>query len=400
MRKIQVVFAVLLFSLTSFFGGYYFGQRGFLIEFKKNPPKINIINREPKEQTVDFKGFWVVWDSLNKKHIDRPLNGQKLLYGAISGMASAVGDDYTNFFPPEQNKIVTSSLNGVYEGIGAELALDENKQIIIVSPFEGSPAKLAGIMPSDRILEIDGVSTFGKNLSEAVFKIRGKTGTAVKLKIQRKDLEPKEYSIMRGKIVAPSVEYKDLGDDIGYIKINRFGETTTKDFTTEVIKMTTQMKKLKGVVIDVRGNPGGYLDAANYISSEFIEDGPVVFQEMADGTIKSFEVSRTGLLTKIPVAVLIDKGSASASEIVAGALRDRRKAILVGETSFGKGTIQNSEEYADGSSLHVTIAKWLTPNKTWVHKKGLKPDVEVAVTQEDITNKKDAQLEKAKEVLK
>lgn len=399
-RKLQTIIVLVLFCTISFYGGYYFGKRGFLIEIKKNPPNVTILNREPKDQTIDFKNFWVVWDVLNTKHIDRPLDAQKLVYGAISGMVKAVGDDYTSYFTPEQNQIVTSSLNGTYEGIGAELGFDKNKQIIIVSPFDGSPASRAGLLPGDKILEIDGQSTFGLAISDAVVKIRGKANTEVKLKIQRGENEPKDYAITRGNITAKAVEYKDLGEGVGYLKLSRFGETTTRDWTTEVLKMTTSQKDLKAVVVDVRGNPGGFLDAAIYISSEFIIDGPVLWEELADGTQNSFEVNRAGLLTKVPVVVLIDKGSASASEIVASALKDRRNAKLVGMTSFGKGTVQASEDFADKSSLHVTVAKWLSPNKTWVHKVGIKPDFEVDRTEDDILSGRDPQLDAAKEVAK
>ncbi len=395
------IFTLILVGAWTFYGGYYFGKRGFEIEIKKNPPKVTINNREPQDQTVDFKIFWEVWNSLNEKHIDRPIDAQKLVYGAAVGMVNAVGDDYTAFFPPVQNKMAKSSLNGTYEGIGAELGFKE-KQIVIIAPIEGSPAEAAGVKSGDAILEIDGVSTAGITIPDAVSKIRGDSGTAVTLKLYRDGQDPFDLKITRGQIKTKSVSWKDLGDGVGYLRLARFGDSTSTEWTESVLAMRQQMPNLKAVVLDVRGNPGGYLTAAQYISSEFLSNGKtVLFEELADKTLIQMDVNRLGALTddKIRVAVLINKGSASASEIVSGALRDNKRAVLVGEKSFGKGTVQASDEFKDGSSLHVTIAKWLTPNKTWVHKKGFEPDVAVERTEQDYKDNKDPQLDKAKEVV-
>lgn len=403
LRKASNLFIILLISVSTFYGGYYVGRRGFEVQVKKNPPAINILNKEPKEQTVDFGIFWQVWDTLNTNHIDRPLDAQKLIYGAVSGMVASVGDDYTSFFPPTQNTVIKSTLSGAYEGIGAELGFrykGNEKQLIIISPLDGSPAQKAGILPGDSILGVDGESTVGVELSTAVSKIRGASGTEVTLKIQRDGNEPKDIKIVRGQIVAKSVSWKDLGDGVGYIRLSRFGDNTIEDWSTAITQLTTQMPNLKGVVLDVRGNPGGYLTAAVYVASEFIPSGTVLYQESADGSLMEEDVVRPGLLTKIPVVVLIDDGSASASEIVSAALRDSGRAKLVGIKSFGKGTVQSSVDFKDGSSLHVTVAKWLTPKKEWVHKVGITPDVVVERTEEDVLNGKDPQLDKAKEMVK
>ncbi len=395
-RRAQLLVLILLISVSCFYGGYYFGQRGFVIELKKNPPKINVTNREPSEQNLDFKGFWEVWDYLNKSHIDRPLDAKKLYYGAISGMVNAVGDDYTSFFAPTQNALVKSTLSGTYEGIGAELGFKDS-QLIIISPLDGSPAIASGILPGDKILEIEGVSTVGINLQEAVIKIRGDAGTVVTLKLQRGDQEPKVVPITRGKIVAKSVSWRDLGDSVAYIRLSRFGDNTNTDWSDAVIQLKNQMPNLKGVVLDVRGNPGGYLNSAIFVASEFIPKGAVMFEEKADHSLSEGNVDRRGSLIDLPLVVLIDKGSASASEIVAAALRDDLNAKLVGVKSFGKGTIQTSQEFKDGSSIHVTIAKWLTPKKEWVHKVGLTPDIVVERSEEDVLAGRDPQLDKAKE---
>ncbi|OGC49821.1 hypothetical protein A2716_00460 [candidate division WWE3 bacterium RIFCSPHIGHO2_01_FULL_40_23] len=390
---------LLLLLVSTFYGGFYFGKRGFNIEIKKNPPKITVINREPKDQEVDFEIFWQVWDSLNKKHIDRPLDAKKLVYGAVSGMVSSVGDEYTSFFTPPLNVVAKSTLNGVYEGIGAELGF-KDKQLVIIAPLEGSPAEEEGITPGDKILEIEGASTVGITLSDAVSKIRGTEGTVSTLLIQTGENEPKEYKIVRRKIVSKSVSWKDLGDGIGYIRLARFGDKTIDEWNKAVDELTSQMPNLKGVVLDVRGNPGGYLSASVYIASEFVKSGLVLYEETADGTNVEYRVNREGKLVGKPVVVLVNSGSASASEIVSGALRDRLSAKLVGEKTFGKGTVQGSEEYEDGSSLHVTIAKWLTPKKVWVHKVGLEPDFVVERKEEDVVKGLDLQLDKAKEIIK
>lgn len=397
-KKTSNLIAIVLVAATTFYAGYYFGARGFEVGVKKNPPQIVISNKEPKDQNVDFKIFWTVWSVLNDKHIDRPLNAQKLIYGAVSGMVNAVGDDYTAFFTPDQNKIAKSSLNGSYEGIGAELGF-KDRQLIVVSPLDGSPAQAAGVRPGDKILEIEGVSTLGMSLSDAVSKIRGVAGTVSTLKMQHGDEDPKVVKITRNKIVSKSVDWKDLGDGIVRIRITRFGDNTNMELSDSVRAIKKEVPNLKGIVLDLRENPGGYLESAVYVASEFMAKGTVLVVQNADGTKKEESVNRQGQLTTVPLVVLIDKGSASASEIVAGALKDSGRAKLVGVTSFGKGTIQSTQDFDDSSSLHVTIAKWLTPKGIWVHKVGLTPEVVVERSEDDILNGRDPQIDKAKEVL-
>jgi carboxyl-terminal processing protease len=288
------IFSVLLVGVWAFYGGYYMGKRGFEIEIKKNPPKIDITNKEPQDQTVDFQIFWDTWKSLNEKHIDRPLDAKKLVYGAAQGMVAAVGDDYTAFFPPVQNKMAKSSLNGTYEGIGAELGFKE-KQIVIIAPIEGSPAEAAGVKAGDAILEIDGNTTAGITIPDAVSKIRGDSGTAVTLKLFREGQDPFDLKITRGQIKTKSVTWKDLGDGVGYLRLARFGDSTSTEWTESVLAMKTEMPNLKAVVLDVRGNPGGYLTAAQYIASEFLPSGKtVLYEELADKTLIQMDVNRLG----------------------------------------------------------------------------------------------------------
>ena len=388
----------MLFLICSFFGGWYFGKRGFVFEVKKNPPEITIVNRFPENQTVDFSLFWKVWNMISSEYLDRPVNGQKMLYGAIQGMVESLGDPYTSFLPPEINSAVMSSLNGTYEGIGAELGLDKNGQLIVVSPLDGSPAKAAGVQPGDKILKIEEDSTVGIAITEAVAKIRGQAGTISTLTLQRGAGEPVVVRIKREKITISSATWKDEGDGVVYIRLSRFGSDTNAEWDKVVSEINVGMKNISAIVLDVRGNPGGYLLSSVHVAGEFQRNKTVVFQEAAAGQVIPLETTRVGSFEKIPTYVLIDNGSASASEILAAALKDNSDAILIGTKSFGKGTIQDAKEFEGGSGLHRTVSKWLTPKKEWVHEVGLEPDVEVERTQEDITSLRDPQLDKALEM--
>lgn len=397
-EKFQRILITFLVALSTFYGGYYAGKRGFEIEVKKNPPSIEIENRAPSDSTVNFGLFWNVWDILTSQYLERPIDAQAMVYGAIKGMVASVNDPYTSFLPPQTNEDVKNTLNGTYDGIGAELAVEEN-QIIVVSPLEGSPAKDAGLKPRDAIVEIDGESTAGLSLQEAVTRIRGPSGSLVALTVFRENqTDPEVVRIKRGKIQIDSLTWEDKGDGIAYLRLSRFGGTTNNEWDTLVSKVNINMEEINALVVDLRGNPGGYLQAAVHLSGEFFRNAPVLYEEDALGNQRPVETTRVGAFEGIPVYVLIDGGSASASEILAAALRENANAILIGNKSFGKGTIQDSQTFEDGSGLHITVAKWLTPAKEWVHKIGIDPDVTVEVTQEDIDAGNDPQLERALEI--
>jgi carboxyl-terminal processing protease len=372
---------------------------------------------------ADFSQFWQVLDKIEASYYDKKaIDPQKIINGAISGMVESLDDPYTVYLPPTQNDEFKSGLAGKFEGIGAELGL-KNKQIIIVAPLDGSPAKKSGIKPGDAIVKVDDQVTFGWSLAQAVDKIRGPKGTTVKLSIGRGEGEElKDIDIVRDTITVKSLttytkQVKDIesvgkevkstkiaDDKIIYIRLSQFGDSTNSEWlklaNDASVRLKTE-KDIKGIVFDLRNNPGGYLNDAVYIISEFVKSGNAVLQEDKNGDRASFPVSGKGLLYDVPLVVLINKGSASASEIVAGALRDHDRATLVGESSFGKGTIQQAEDFGGGAGLHVTIAKWLTPDGTWVgngkNGAGLKPDVEVKVDEKNPEH--DAQLEKAIEEL-
>lgn len=424
-RSVQSIITTILLVLLGVFAGYYFGVRGFEIKVKEGLSKIEVENKGTVNvENVDFSRFWEVWDIINNKHIRKPFDKNKLVEGAINGMIESIDDPYTSYFNPVENSEAMESLNGLYEGIGAQLGYDEGGGLIVVSPLDGSPAQNAGVLAGDRILAISGEETVGITIEQAVNKIRGNAGTSIVLTLARNiKPEPFDVSITRGTIKLDSVIWEDKGDGIAYIRLSRFGGETNKDWLKVVSEIKAEMPNLDGIILDVRNNPGGYLDSAVYISSEFIKNGVVVNEEFSDGSKQRYEVDHNGVLTDndLKIVVLINGGSASASEIVAGALKERRQALLVGARSFGKGTVQKSEEFTDGSSVHVTIAKWLTPNGNWIDKHnstfkdslhneldesgneivgGLKPEFEVIFSDQDIEEGKDVQLDKAIEVIK
>lgn len=405
----------------SFFVGYYFGVSKVNFDWKNYRPQLSVVSKEPPPslRTVDFSLFWAVWQKLEESYYDKAgLDPKKLVNGAINGMVQSLGDPYTMYLPPKDNSDFKEGLAGRFEGIGAQLGMKGN-QIIVIAPLDGSPAEKAGIKPGDAIIKVEGKPTAGWTLNQAVEKIRGPKGTNVTLTIVKKaDNKTTDVTIVRDTIhvksltgwVKPIREIESIkgikstkGEEnkkVMYLRLSQFGDETNKEWLAVVNDLYAkwgQDKDLAGVVVDLRNNPGGYLNDATFIASEFIKEGVVVYQEKGNGERLSFNVSRRGILLDIPVVVLINKGSASASEIVAGALRDYKRAKLVGETSFGKGTIQEAEELGGGAGLHVTVAKWLTPNGTWVNGKGLTPDVAVALDSKDPSH--DAQLEKGVEVL-
>ncbi|HNS71178.1 MAG TPA: S41 family peptidase [bacterium] len=399
-EKFQRFLITVLIAIGFFYGGHYMGKRGYIFEVKKNPPKVEIINRYPPDKKIDFGRFWEVWDLVSKNYLDRPVDAQKMLWGAITGMVESLGDPYTSYLPPETNDTVMSALNGKYEGIGAELGIKDGI-LVVVAPLDGSPAKSAGVKSGDKILKIEEEITLGMSITDAVSKIKGPSGTKIKLTLQTDNQDPRELVITRGLIKISSVSWEDKGDGTLYIRVGRFGNETNTDWDKAVAEANVKMEELDAVIVDVRGNPGGYFESAIHLAGEFFKDAPVVWQESSMGDQTPRETSRLGIFQKVPaVFVLIDQGSASASEILAAALRDNIGAKLIGMNSFGKGTIQDAKEFSDGAGVHITVAKWLTPKKEWIHKIGLSPDEKVELTEENTKDGADPQLEKALELAK
>ena len=423
-------FIVIILIIVSGFGGYFAGKHRVNVSWEKYRPSVSVQNLEavppPADTGFDFKLFWDVFERVRNQYIGRgELDLNKMYYGAISGMVASLGDPYTVFLPPQQNKEAKEELAGHFDGIGAQLGV-KDKKIIVIAPLSDTPAEKAGIKPGDWILQVDGKDTINWTLPEAVSKIRGQRGTKVKLLIlHENEQKPVEIEVARDMIVIKSVEWKQEtapqtaqsqpqgqdqligkeqrnGKRVAVVKLSRFGEGTDEEWqkaVTEIIKFKQENPEtFGGIVLDLRNNPGGFLNGAVFIASEFLTEGTIVIQEKASGERQNFTVNRLGRLTQEPLVALINKGSASASEIVAGALQDYKRAKLVGEKSFGKGTIQEAQDLAEGAGLHITTAKWLTPNGRWVNElEGLTPDVEVKMDESkpDI----DQQLDRAVEEL-
>ncbi|MBI3956163.1 S41 family peptidase [Candidatus Gottesmanbacteria bacterium] len=400
--------------------GYTLGERK--VGLTIGPDKRIVINQEtPKETAVDFSLFWDVWQRLFRYYIDAAtLDTQKMVWGAITGMVASAGDSYTVFLPPKENKELKEDLAGEFEGIGAQLGMKDNR-IIVIAPLKGTPAERAGIKPGDYILKVNDEETVSWTVPQAVTKIRGPRGTTVNLNILHENSQkPIDLAIIRDTIMVPSVEtwVKKVGEieeiggledvkkldqskKVAYLRLSRFGDHTNEDWEKAVKEILTIQKNngtLAGLVFDLRNNPGGYLDGSVFIASEFVDRGTIVSQVNSDGTKQEYEVDRKGKLLDIALVVLVNKGSASAAEIVAGAIRDYKRGKLVGETTFGKGSVQTPFDVAQGAGLHITTGKWLLPKGDSIMKLGVKPDVEV-VLDDATTATTDAQLAKAVELL-
>lgn len=353
------------------------------------------------EEEVDPSILWSVWRLLLTHYIHpEDLKVESMLYGAVSGMVQSIDDPYSMFMTPSENKEFHDSLNGTLQGIGAELTVRDGF-IVIVAPIKGSPASRAGLLPGDMILAVDGEEIKGQTLQQVVQRIRGQKGTEVKLTIQREGKWiPQEISILRDEINIPSVEHElkeTSSGSIGYIAINQFAEHTNKE--VELALKNLKEEEPKGIILDVRFNGGGYLDRAVDLASMFLRQGKVVSVARREGEPEAHYVYGRPIDTETPLVILINQGSASASEILAGALQDHKRATVIGETSFGKGTVQEIFEMPGGSSLRVTVAKWLTPNGKDLSKAGVEPDIEVVRTTEDMEEERDPQLDAAMKLL-
>lgn len=371
----------------------------------------DLINRDiGQPEAVDFSLFWDAWNLLHEKYVSRSeLDTQKMVFGAIEGMVKSIGDPFTVFLEAEESKRLQEDIRGEFAGVGIEIGLRE-EVLTVIAPLDGTPADEAGIIAGDKITAIDGQSTAGITLEEAVAKIRGRRGTKVVLTILRKtdgEEETRDFEITRDRIKIPTAKWEVKDSDIGYVQLFTFNQTAREEFD----RALNELKKKgadKKLILDLRNNPGGLLDLAIDISSYFLEPGELVViedfgngpAERGNGQRDELKAKPNGQLKDVKVVILINKGSASASEIVAGALHDNKGVKLIGEKTFGKGSVQQVDELRFRTSLKITVAKWLTPKGRSISDEGIEPDIKVERTEEDIKNDRDPQLEKAIEIIK
>jgi carboxyl-terminal processing protease len=403
-KKITEILFILSFVILLFGSGYKLGEY-HANQKKIERPAYNIINVNNKatEKNLDFSLFWETWDKVEQKFIDKKkLDPKKMFYGAIKGMVASLDDPYTFFLTPEENKQSKDDLQGKFEGIGAQLGMKDNR-VIVVAPLKNSPAEKAGVKAGDFINKVDDQPTKNWTLAYAVSKIRGPKGTKVKLTLERAGKEL-EVTITRDQINVSSVELS-FEKNIAILKVNQFGENTIDEWDKAVFEIKNQWlkKEIKGMILDLRDNPGGYLEGSVYLASEFLPMGKtVVRQESTNLPNKDYKVLRQGELLDIPLVVLINKGSASASEILTGALRDYKRARIVGEKSFGKGSVQEAIDLKEGAGLHVTVAKWILPSGDWINSKGIEPEIKIENQIKEgntLTRDDDKQLDTALEIL-
>jgi carboxyl-terminal processing protease len=396
LRVVLVAFVAMVLVVCSFGGGFAAGH--FL---QIGSPSTQVVSTSdnqggtPAELSALFTPFWEAWKIVHQEYVDQPVDDTKLMQGAISGMMQSLGDAHSTYMTPQDYKEATSLLAGSYAGIGS--LVDTSGQLLtITKPFPNSPAEKAGLQAGDEIIAVDGKDVTSLLPEEVRQKVLGAEGTMVKLTIQRADQDPFDVQITRAIIVVPSVTSKMLDNGIAYIQITTFGDTTTRDLHKQLAALMAQ--KPKSLILDLRDNGGGYLDTGIAVASEFISSGVIVSEKSGDGTLTPFEATPGGLATNqsLPMIVLVNGYSASASEIVAGALQDTGRAILLGETTYGKGTVQNWVPLSDNQgAVRVTIARWLTPKGNTIDKKGLTPDIVVQMTTDDIKANLDPQLDAA-----
>jgi len=391
------ILAIVIIAGAGFGFGFWYGQK-------------HVVCKTCKPETVDFSLFWQAWQTLEKNFVDpQKFDTQKMIYGAISGMVNSLGDPYTTFFSPQDSKKFLEDVSGSFEGVGMEIG-SKKGQLQVIAPLDGTPAQRAGLRAGDKILKIDGTSTADLSVEEAVNFIRGPRGSEVTLTIIRNSWDAsKDFKITRDVIQVPSLSWKLMPvtgktgagtEQIAYIKIDQFSETAASDFSKAALEIINS--PAKKIVLDLRNNPGGYLEVSQNIAGWFLAEGQTVTVEDFGGKQPQnyYKAQGSAKFVNYPIVVLMNEGTASAAEILAGALRDNRQIKLIGEKSFGKGSVQELKDLTGGSTLKVTIAHWLTPKGNLIADKGLDPDVTVKMTEDDYSNNRDPQLDKALEMIK
>jgi len=387
-KKNFVLVFLVVAILASFGFGFWFG-------------KAQVVCPVCPPEDIDLSLFWETWKKLEEKFVSpEKLDVQRMIYGAISGMVKSLEDPYTTFITPEDTKKFLEDVTGQLEGVGMEIGIRKG-QLQVIAPLEGTPAQRAGLRPGDKIIKIDDTLTIDITIDEAVNLIRGPKGTEVTLMIFREEWQTtKEIKIVRAVIEVPSLKWELKEGNIAYLKLYHFSEKATFDFTKAAIEILNS--PAEKIILDLRNNPGGYLEVARDISGWFLERGQTVAIEDFGQEIeqKIYKAKGNARFLQYPIVILINQGSASGSEILAAALRDNRGIKIIGEKSFGKGSVQELEKLKEGSSLKITVARWLTPSGELITDIGLEPDIKVEMTEEDYEAERDPQLNKAIEVIK
>ncbi len=401
LRTLMTILITTVMAIAVFVGGFVAGHYTAL-------PNSDILtlaglgspdeDSEATAQTRDevFAPFWEAWDLIHQQYVDQPVDDIALMRGALAGMLEALGDDPTRYMAPEEYSIITSDQSGELQGIGAYVEGVEGEGLRIISPFPGSPAEAEGLLPGDLVIQVDDTDIAEMSEYEIIELVRGPAGSAVRLLVEREgNDEPLEFTVTRAKIVIPSIESEMLDGQVGYVKINDFGSRTLGELEEALRDLNNQ--DAVGLIIDLRGNPGGYRNTAIDVASQFLPRGTLVMREQyADGHEVTYKAKGGGLAIDLPIIVLINQGSASASEIVAGAINDHERGTLLGQVSFGKGTVQTWHPLrGDNGAVSITIARWLTPDGAWIQGEGITPDIEVELTEDHFADGLDPQLDEA-----
>ncbi len=401
-KHVAQIVVVIVLGMALVSSGFWLGW----VEGVRHPKTVvvsNVMNIAPPQgastSLADFGTFWEAWQDINDFYLRNPdVSSTAKVYGAINGMVQSLGDPYTEFFSPADNQQFQQDIAGNFGGIGAELGTDAKNNIAIVAPLKGTPAEAAGLKAQDIVAEINGSSTDAMTVDQAVNIIRGPIGTKVTLTIIRSGwTKPQDFTITRANIQVPIVDFEMKGD-IAHISLHEFDQTADQLFYNALVKAVNN--NAKGIVLDLREDPGGYLNVAVDLAGYFLKPGTLVASEVGRtvGTT-TYSAAGNGALANFPMVILVDGGSASASEILAGALHDDRGIKLIGEKTFGKGTVQELENLSDGSSLKITVAHWVLPSGKIIDHQGIEPDDTVAITDDNVKNKQDPQLDKAIQVL-
>lgn len=388
-RATRVLGAVSLLAI-GFFGGVALTSRTATTSPTNTSAKIKV--------PAGGQSITQAWNAIHQDFVNRNVNDTALIQGAVSGMVNALGDPYSVYFDPAEAKTFQAEIDGTFEGVGMEMGA-KNGLLTIIAPLSGSPAEKAGLHAGDMVQTIDGQDARTMAIDAAVQKIRGPKGTKVTLTVLREgSKQPISVTITRDVIKVDSVTSRVIDKTkIGYIRINSFDTGTSASFTSQAKALMGQ--SITGLIVDLRGDPGGILEESVNVASDFIAQGTIVSEIDRNGKKQSEQALGNAFLQSMPTVALVDKGSASASEILAGALQDTKKATIVGETTFGKGSVQNLQSFPDGSSLKMTIAKWYTPNGRSISDHGIVPDISVAITQDDLDHNRDPQLDRAVSLL-